>query len=140
MRRCRCCPWCRARFTTREIEALKPAAAQPATKDPVVQSKKGSGPISGPIPNFDGICLPFGAPCALPSRCSCLPPDTNGEVGATQYVQMVNSDFAVYSKTGKVLAAATPINQLWKGTTASARPTTTATPWWCTTSWPSDGC
>jgi hypothetical protein len=37
------------------------------------------------------------------------------EVGATQYVQMVNSDFAVYSKSGKVLRPATPIDQLWKG-------------------------
>ena len=69
-------------------------------QDPVVQHRKGSGPLSAPIQNFDGICLPFGPPCAQPSSCSCLPPDTNGEVGDTQYVQMVNTDFAVYSKTG----------------------------------------
>jgi len=100
----------------REIESLRPAAAQSGAKDPVVQGKKGAGPISGPIQNFDGICLPFGEPCALPSSCSCLPPDTNGEVGATQYVQMVNSDFAVFSKSGTVLRGATPINQLWANT------------------------
>jgi hypothetical protein len=34
-------------------------------------------------------------------------------VGATQYVQIVNTDFAVYSKTGAVLRTATPINELW---------------------------
>jgi hypothetical protein len=34
-------------------------------------------------------------------------------VGATQYVQMVNTDFAVFSKNGAVLRTATPINQLW---------------------------
>jgi len=28
---------------------------------------------------------------------------------------MVNTDFAVYSKTGQVLRHATPINQLWSG-------------------------
>ena len=61
----------------------------------------------------DGICLPFGEPCALPSSCTGLPPYTNGEVGATQYVQMVNTDFVVFSKTGQVLRGATPINQLW---------------------------
>ena len=83
----------------RDRVAQAAASAPPGAKDPVVQGKKGSGPISGPIQNFDGICLPFGAPCALPSSCSCLPPDTNGEVGATQYVQMVNTDFAVFSKT-----------------------------------------
>ena len=98
---------------SREIESLKPSGAPPGAKDPVVQGKKGTGPVSGPIQNFDGICLPFGPPCALPSSCSCLPPDTNGEVGATQYVQMVNSDFAVFSKSGQVLRGATPINQLW---------------------------
>jgi hypothetical protein len=82
-------------------------------KDPVIQKKRGSGPLSAPIANFDGICLPFGAPCAEASSCSCLPPDTNGAAGATQYVQMVNSDFAVYSKTGQVLRHATPIDNLW---------------------------
>jgi hypothetical protein len=101
---------------TREIEALRPAPAQQNAKDPVVQGKKGTAPISGPIQNFDGICLPFGEPCSLPSSCSCLPPDTNGEVGSTQYVQMVNTDFAVFSKTGAVLRGATPINQLWANT------------------------
>ena len=48
-----------------QIESLKPGAAPPGVKDPVVQKTKGSGPISGPIQNFDGICLPFGPPCAL---------------------------------------------------------------------------
>jgi hypothetical protein len=100
-------------ITTRGIESLKPSSPPPGAKDPVVQGKKGTGPISGPIQNFDGICLPFGEPCSLPSSCSCLPPDTNGEVGATQYVQMVNTDFAVFSKTGAVLKGATPFNQLW---------------------------
>ena len=43
------------------IESLKPGNAPPGAKDPVVQKAKGSGPISAPIQNFDGICLPFGA-------------------------------------------------------------------------------
>ena len=98
------------------IEALQPSGTVPGAKDPVVQKTKGTGPISGPIQNFDGICLPFGEPCAQPSSCSCLPPDTDGEVGSTQYVQMVNSDFVVFSKSGAVLRPATPINQLWAGT------------------------
>ncbi len=97
----------------REIESLQPSGDRSNAKDPVVQHKKGSGPISGPLQNFDGICLPFGPPCDQGSSCSCLPPDTNGEVGATQFVQMVNTDFAVYSKTGAVLRGSTPINQLW---------------------------
>src|SRR5919206_519123 len=98
------------------IESLTPSSAAARPQDPVVQKTKGVGPISGPIQNFDGICLPFGPPCALPSSCSCLPPDTDGEVGATQYVQMVNTDFAVFSKSGQVLRTATPINELFANT------------------------
>ena len=45
-----------------------------------------------------------------------IPPDTNGAVGATQYVQWVNTDFAVFSKqTGALLAGPTPGNTLWSG-------------------------
>jgi hypothetical protein len=105
-----------APLKTRPIESLTPAGAVPGAKDTVVQKAKGTGPISAPIQNFDGICLPFGRPCAQPSSCSCLPPDTEGEVGGTQYVQAVNTDFVIYSKTGQVLRGATPINQLWANT------------------------
>ena len=97
----------------RDNESLLPAG-QSNAKDPVVQKRKGTGPISAPIQNFDGMCLPFGNdPCAQASNCSCLPPDTNGEAGLTQYVEMVNTSFAVYSKTGGVVRPATELNQLW---------------------------
>src|ERR1051325_3825056 len=44
------------------------------------------------ILNFDGIPYPGVA-------CNCHPPDTNGVVGATQYVQMVNEGYQVFNKT-----------------------------------------
>jgi len=102
-------------LNTRDNEHLTAAKGSSNAKDPVIQKKRGTGPLSAPLASFDGICLPFGPPCAEASSCSCLPPDTNGAAGATQYVQMVNSDFAVYSKTGTVLRHATPINALWSG-------------------------
>ncbi len=44
------------------------------------------------------------------------PPDTNGAVGATQYVQWVNAEFAVFDKaTGALLAGPTQGNALWHG-------------------------
>jgi len=44
------------------------------------------------------------------------PPDTNGAVGATQYVQWVNAEFAVFDKvTGALLAGPTEGNALWHG-------------------------
>jgi len=101
----------------RDSENLGAAGGASSTaKDPVIQKKRGTGPLSAPLTNFDGICLPFGPPCAEASSCGCLPPDTDGEVGATQFVQMVNSDFAVYSKTGQVLRHSTDIDALWSGT------------------------
>src|ERR671934_1529709 len=104
---------------TRDNESLQTGSTD--AQDPVVQHRKGSGALSAPIQNFDGICLPYGPPCAQQSSCNCLPPDTNGEVGASQYVQTVNSDFAVYSKTGAVLRTATPINELWANTSGECQ-------------------
>ena len=101
--------------SARDNEHLVAARGSSNAQDPVIQKKRGTGPLSAPIANFDGICLPGGAPCAEPSSCSCLPPDTNGAAGQTQYVQMVNTDFAVYSKTGQVLRHATPVDALWSG-------------------------
>jgi len=43
------------------------------------------------------------------------PPDTNGAVGATQYVQWVNAQFAVFDKNGALVAGPTDGNALWAG-------------------------
>jgi len=45
------------------------------------------------------------------------PPDTNGAVGATQYVQWVNESFAVFNKSTGAIAAGFPKagNTLWTG-------------------------
>src|SRR5438132_5318548 len=107
--------------TARDNEELQPTG-QSNAKDPVIQKKKGTGPISAPIQNFDGMCLPFSdEPCTQASNCDCLPPDTNGEAGLTQFVEMVNSSFAVYSKAGAVLRPATEINQLWANTDSECK-------------------
>jgi len=44
------------------------------------------------------------------------PPDTNGAVGATQYVQWVNLEFAVFNKnTGAIIGSPASGNSLWAG-------------------------
>jgi hypothetical protein len=44
------------------------------------------------------------------------PPDTDGSVGATQYVQWVNTSFAIFNKsTGALVAGPTAGNTLWSG-------------------------
>ncbi len=45
-----------------------------------------------------------------------VPSDSNGAAGATQYVQWVNSSYAVFDKaTGKMIQAPLPGNSLWTG-------------------------
>jgi hypothetical protein len=44
------------------------------------------------------------------------PPDTNGSVGGSQYVQIVNTLYAVYDKTtGALLLGPTAIHNIWSG-------------------------
>lgn len=64
--------------------------------------------------NFDGV---GDTSNTAANPCNCAPPDTNGAVGATQYVQWVNTAFAVYDKTTGALAAGFPKagNTLWTG-------------------------
>ena len=59
--------------------------------------------------NFNGIQYPGVA-------CNCAPPDTNGEVGTTQYVQIVNEGYQVFDKTtGGSLLGPSGISTVWGG-------------------------
>ena len=65
--------------------------------------------IPTPILDFAGIPFPG-------VSCNCAPPDTNGEVGATQYVQMVNEGYQVFDKaTGNSVLGPNSIESLWAG-------------------------
>ncbi len=65
--------------------------------------------ISPPILNFAGIPYPG-------VICNCAPPDTNGEVGATQYVQIVNEGYQVFDKaTGASVLGPASIVSIWSG-------------------------
>jgi hypothetical protein len=99
----------------RPIENENPARGQSVlVHDPVVQTQVGDAPMPDPSPNFDGIADGFGSSANGGfSSCGCLPPDTNGEVGPTQYVQIPNTDFSIFDKTGTKLAGPTAINNLW---------------------------
>ena len=76
--------------------------------DPLLDRSQNNGANTpGIILNFDGISYATGG--------SGSPPDTNGDVGPNHYVQMVNSTFAIFNKSGTSLAGPTAINQLWGG-------------------------
>jgi uncharacterized repeat protein (TIGR01451 family) len=78
--------------------------------DPVIQHTKGPNPlVPAPILNFNGIPFPG-------VGCNCAPPDTNGEVGETQFVQMVNEGFQVFDKaTGASVLGPQSISSVWSG-------------------------
>jgi hypothetical protein len=55
--------------------------------------------------NFDGVAANGSAP-----------PDTNGSVGATQFVQIVNTEYAIYDKaTGALVNGPAAISTIWQG-------------------------
>jgi len=78
-------------------------------RDPVVQSTMPKPQMPNPILNFNGIPFPG-------VNCNCAPPDTNGEVGLDQYVQIVNQGFQVFDKTtGASVFGPVNIGTLWAG-------------------------
>jgi Carboxypeptidase regulatory-like domain len=83
--------------------------AGPHGADTVVQSTLSSPAMPGTSKNFDGVGFPGVA-------CNCAPPDTNGEVGSTQYVQIVNEGYQVWNKsTGASVLGPVGITTIWSG-------------------------
>ena len=100
------------RFVEHPVKMLpRPhSTLSPSQRDPVQQSSVPVllAPIVGV--NFDGI----GNGVAGFTVAS-APPDTNGDVGLNHYVQTVNSDYAVYNKSGTLLFGPVALNTLWSG-------------------------
>jgi len=79
------------------------------TGDGAVQSSvPTAAQIGSTIANFEGL-----SNADNPFEVS--PPDPNGEVGPNHYVEMVNVDVAVYSRTGTRLLGPTLLGNLWHG-------------------------
>ncbi len=73
-----------------------------AEKSRLIASNESSPPLSI---SFEGIDNLRGI----------VPPDPEGAVGLNHYLQVVNTSFAVYSKTGTLLSGPTDTNNLWEG-------------------------
>lgn len=104
-----------------EIDAMKPRneemrerfypfaeTALPKGDDPAWQVKMGTSPApKAPIVSFDGQTSPY------------YPPDANGTAGPNHYMQTINSVYAIYSKTGTLLAGPTNLNLLFGNVTGA---------------------
>lgn len=84
---------------------LIPRTAANGVVDTVVQKVLGPLVMPTPIINVEGAYNEWGP----------LPPDTNGDVGRNHYVQIVNSGFTVFNKSGTVLYGPTNDNVLFTG-------------------------
>jgi hypothetical protein len=75
-------------------------------------ARAGIEAVSAPLVNFEGIAGPDNIPIlgGIP-----IPPDPDGDVGPNHYVQMVNTAWAVYSKTGTRLLGPASLASIWAG-------------------------
>jgi hypothetical protein len=88
---------------------LLPQGQSASVTDPVVQTS--ATPLTpSPSTNFEGL----GAGIAGFSVTG-VPPDPNSAVGASQIVEVVNTSFAVFNKSGGILYGPAATNTLWSG-------------------------
>src|SRR6266700_2141010 len=76
------------RFGLPEVSRVVPGAAGNLQRDPVLQTVDLPEVSTTNLLNFDGL-----------AHDGVAPPDTNGSVGGTQFVETVNVQYAVYDKT-----------------------------------------
>ncbi len=87
------------------------SAEQAAVEQNALQAASVAGPLAATVlSGFDGVGIPN-------YTVNAAPPDTNGAVGATQYVQWVNEAFAVFDKTTGGMLPGFPKNgnTIWSG-------------------------
>ena len=90
-----------------KTEHEMPGRVTTGARDPVIQSRFGRGLMPAPTTNFDGIGNGVAG-----FTVQAAPPDTNGDVGPNDYVETVNTSFAVYTKTKTLQYGPVTINTL----------------------------
>ena len=99
----------------RPVEPMKliplPPGLEQSQEDPVIQAGSVPPPTPPVTQSFEGL-----GNAQYGFSVTGAPPDTNGTVGATQYVQWVNTSFAIFNKsTGALISGPTAGNTLWSG-------------------------
>jgi hypothetical protein len=91
-----------------QIPRLGPQAPSVQAPDPVVQSQA-PAPKMPAATSFAGLSNADNFPIDV------IPPDTEGDVGPSDYVEFVNLAFAIYSKSGTKLYGPADGRTLWAG-------------------------
>ena len=99
------------RLTEKPLFRLPGGNSPTAAPDPVLQTT--AGPLVATTAGLSFAGVGSGDYGFVPNA---APPDTNGAIGATQYVQWVNESFAVFDKTsGALVYGPVAGNTLWSG-------------------------
>ena len=98
------------RIPSSRIPSFGPDPALQATREASVAVE--AAPVT--LVNFDGVGQGFTGPAGT-FIVNSAPPDTNGAVGPNHFVEIVNTDLAVFNKTGTPLFGPVPIDTLWSG-------------------------
>lgn len=93
------------------LRAIPHVPAVSIMGDPVLQALSGPLVSTTPSANFDGVS---DAAQGAVTGYLVAPPDTNGAVGATQYVQWVNIAYQVFNKDGTTALGPISGNSLWE--------------------------
>jgi hypothetical protein len=86
----------------------------PGVSDPLLPVREFSK-----SPNMPSPSLSFGGMTQNLACGTCLPPDTDGDVGPNHYIQSVNSSIRVHDKSGNVLAGPITYNSFFSALGAS---------------------
>jgi hypothetical protein len=101
----------RADYAPKHLPRPRPARAE---ADRALQATAPVALAPVLLQDFDGVGQGFTGPAGT-FTVDAAPPDPNGDVGPNHYVQTVNTDFAIFDKTGTALYGPVPINTLWSG-------------------------
>jgi hypothetical protein len=101
-----------ARGNDRAAKGFRSPGQAPVAGSAPVQPVVGSAPALST--SWDGVGQGFVGPAGT-FTVNGAPPDPNGAVGPNHYVQTVNTNFAIFNKTGTVLYGPVAINTLWSG-------------------------
>ncbi len=102
-------------LTRRPVEPMRriplPPGLEQLQEDPVLQTATVAPPTPPVLQSFEGL-----GNGQYGFSVTGAPPDTNGTVGATQYVQWVNTSFAIFNKSnGALISGPTAGNTIWSG-------------------------
>lgn len=82
--------------------------------DPVMQTLLGGASSPALLLGFEGVGQGFTGPAGTYTD-AYAPPDPNSDVGRNHIVQIVNTDLAIFNKSGTPVLGPVPTNTLWSG-------------------------